>query len=766
MLFRRSIAALLVAVCALPAAMAQTSSGYNALADLGLGASRTALVASGSETSTAVTSDQTEVQLLTYAPQGVAPGRTMWLGLRITHAPNWHTYWKNSGDSGLPTTLDWQLPAGWQAGELAWPTPKKFVLGPLANYGFDGSVLLATPVVLPAQLSATNAVALEANWLACKTECIPEDAQLSVALSPDQPLLTHAALFEDALARAPQDRETTASLTPSADGTTWRVAGLPSPWVGQDLELFPETTGLIAPGAPWTQTWERTDGRDVWVAQVPQHAFRAGSPQQVPTVLALAQHIKGQPADAGVRVQVLLDGAWPEVSASSAVSPALQQALDAAAANAGNTNAGTTNTSSASGATLLLTLAAAMLGGLLLNLMPCVFPVLALKVLAFAQPGTSARSHRQAGLAYTAGVVLSFVALGGLLLALRSAGEALGWGFQLQNPVVVASLALLFTLIALNLFGVFEFGNMLPQSVLNARAKHPSVDAFVSGVLATAVASPCTAPFMGASLGLAIVWPTAQALAVFAALGLGMAAPYLLASWLPGVAQRLPKPGAWMARFKTVMAFPMLATVVWLVWVVGQQTSMNGAGALLLLLLSLAFAVWCWQQGDTRLARRVWRGVGALTLAVAVWALWQPATQTTPAQMAGSASAGAATTTSANNGNNGNTLWQAWTPGAVEAHVAQGRTVFVDFSAAWCVTCQVNELTTLASTDVLQAFAQHDVVLLKADWTRRDSAITQALNALGRSGVPTYALYRPNAAPQVLPEVLSNAMVINAVTQR
>jgi thiol:disulfide interchange protein DsbD len=357
-------------------------------------------------------------------------------------------------------------------------------------------------------------------------------------------------------------------------------------------------------------------------------------------------------------------------------------------------------------------------------------------------------------LAYTAGVVVSFVTLGGVLLTLRAAGEALGWGFQLQNPMVVSALAVLFTLIALNLLGVFEFGAMLPQSLLNARAKSPSTDAFLSGVLATAVASPCTAPFMGASLGLAIVWPTAQALAVFAALGVGMAAPYLLASWVPSVANLLPKPGAWMVTFKTLMAFPMLATVVWLMWVVGQQTSMNGAAALMLLLVMLAFAVWAWQQGHSARTSRTWRMVGAALLAISAWSLWGPMTQTSFAT-AGNSSHTASSTA----------LWQTWTPTAVQERLDNGQTVFVDFTAAWCVTCQVNELTTLASEPVLTAFKTNNIALLKADWTKRDPAITQALNDLQRSGVPTYAVYSPGRAPLVLTEILSHAVVIAAVTQ-
>jgi thiol:disulfide interchange protein DsbD len=369
--------------------------------------------------------------------------------------------------------------------------------------------------------------------------------------------------------------------------------------------------------------------------------------------------------------------------------------------------------------------------------MPCVFPVLAIKMLAFAQHREHSRARQRAqGLAYTAGVVASFMALGGLLLALRAGGEQLGWGFHLQSPAVVATLAVLFTLLALNLMGWFEVGALVPDRLAALQLRHPAMDAFLSGLLAVAIASPCTAPFMGASLGYAIALPGAQALAIFAALGLGLALPYLAASWVPGVANWLPRPGAWMDTLRRFMAFPMLATVVWLVWVLGHLSGMDGAGSLLALLLSLALVVWSLGlSGRSRLV--------AALFSIALCAVLTGAIGRNVLKMDGAASTEPATG-----------AWQNWAPGRVDTELAAGKPVFVDFTAAWCITCQYNKKTTLANADVTADFAAKKVTLLRADWTRRDPAITQALTQLGRSGVPVYVLYAPGRAPVVMSEVL------------
>lgn len=753
---RRLLAATLFSACTawlMPSAFAQTTN-FNALNALGITTGADAAQQTDAFTSASVSSTQTSARLIAWAPKGIAAGETVWLGLQITHQPHWHTYWKNSGDSGLPTELTWTLPAGWNAGELAWPTPKKFQLGPLANYGFDGTVLLPTPVQVNDLTAADTpfSIKLTANWLVCKTECIPEEARFELTV-PSQTTpaarVRHAAVFETALALAPEsDRALVMTARIKSDDPSqlqWAVTGLPNDWRDKALELFPETTGLIAPGSPWTSSWDAaTPGQ--WTATTPLNPFRSESPRSFDVVVALTSSADGEPAPRGLKTRVNFQGDWPPVAKPVDVSPELAAAL---AASANGTDVDTSLTA------WLLALIGAFIGGILLNLMPCVFPVLALKVLTFAESSAAdTRSHRLNGLGYTAGVVLSFALLGAALLALRNAGDLLGWGFQLQNPWLVGALSVLFTLIALNLLGVFEVGNWLPQTLANARAKNPTTDAFLSGVLATAVASPCTAPFMGASLGLAIALPTAQGLGVFMAVGLGMASPYLLASWVPAVARWLPRPGAWMVAFKQLMAFPMMATVVWLLWVFGQQTSLNSAAAFLLWLLGIAWLLWSWAQSGSQTARLIWRGIGVVVFAAFTWLLNNPLvhsdnaadTSATSTSVGGANASGAATLPG---------TWLPWSATQVSKSLAAGQPVFVDFTAAWCVTCQVNKATTLTTQAVRDAFNEKGVITLQADWTRRNPDITVALNALGRNGVPTYALYAPGAKPAVLSELIT-----------
>jgi DsbC/DsbD-like thiol-disulfide interchange protein/cytochrome c biogenesis protein CcdA len=493
-----------------------------------------------------VTTPQVRAELLAYAPDGVEPGKPVMVGLQITHKPEWHTYWKNSGDSGQPTELQWTLPAGVSAGEVQWPTPKKIPIGTLANYGYEGTVLLPVPLEVsalfkPGLLANDLEVKLKAVWLVCRKECIPEEGEFAIKFAVKGSTGLNAADFESAKAASPREVPNLPGLSSTAtlagERLEFAIHNLPIALRGKTLALFPETPEVLhnaaVLGKDWTQAWKGV----VWTANLPVSSQRSASPQTMPVLLATED---GKEA---YRVETQVVGAWPKVATAAQVSPELEAALQA---NAASQRApvdglgGPLNALGGQAMGLLPALLLALLGGMILNLMPCVFPVLAIKVMGFARHAGDQRAHCASGIAYTVGVVLSFIALGGLMLALRAGGEALGWGFQLQSPVVVAVLAGLFTLIGLNLLGVFEFANLLPSSLATVQAKNPQVDALLSGVLAVAIASPCTAPFMGASLGFALGLPAWQALAVFAFLGIGMALPYLAASLIPAVARLLP----------------------------------------------------------------------------------------------------------------------------------------------------------------------------------------------------------------------------------
>ena len=698
-------------------------------------------------TSSVVTTPQVRAELLAHAPDGVGPGKTVWLGLQLTHQPQWHTYWKNSGDSGLPTTLQWTLPAGLAAGEIAWPLPHKIPIGNLANYGYEDTVLLPVPLTLgpdfkPPALASEIEIRLQASWLVCRRECIPEEGSFALKLPLRGSTALHSAAFTAAMAAAPRPlMGPTGGILPEPgarlDGQSLvlTVASLPAALRGKPLELFIETPEIIETAATPAQSWAGA----VWTARVPLSAQRSSSPDRLPWLLVATQ----DGSRVGYQLTTSVAGSWPvaapNAAAAAASSASLSPALQANAARV----AAAPQTS----LSLWAALAGALLGGLLLNLMPCVFPVLAIKLLGFASQGQNRRAQRNSGLAYSAGVLTSFVALGALMLALRGAGEQLGWGFQLQSPAVVAALALLFTLLGLNLAGLFEFGQFLPSRISTLEARHPALNSALSGLLAVAVASPCTAPFMGASLGLALGLPSWQALLVFAAMGTGMALPFLAASLSPGLARKMPRPGPWMNTLRQALAFPMFATVVWLVWVLGQQSGIDGAAALLALLLVVSLLLWALGRSGAGRVSLVW--LATALLCAMLWALGPLMLKSLPPASVLAERAGAAQTEPGQ--------WQAWTPQLAQQTLAQGRPVFIDFTAAWCVTCQYNKQTTLANAQVLADLQARQVLLLRADWTRRDPAITQALAELGRSGVPVYALYAPGKPPQLLPEVLSAA---------
>ena len=699
-----------------------------------------------------VQTQQVRTELVAHVPEGVGVGKSVWVGLQMEPRPGWHTYWKNPGDSGLPTTLTWTLPTGVFAGDVAWPTPHKISIGDLVNFGYKGAVLLPVPLTItsefkPPLLGNDLEIKLKASWLICSQQCIPQDGEFALKIPVQGSTALYGSQFEAANQSQPTQLQPLQGSIPrstaSVEGQRMllEVRGLPGTLRGQMLDWFPETPGVLRNAAKrvapdtalttttWTQTW---DG-ELWRANLPLDPDRVDTPKTIPFVLVPAGE---NVASTSWQIDADVRGIWPPPADRIQISPAVAAALQANASQ----------TQSKLPASLVVALFGAFLGGLILNLMPCVFPVLAIKVMGFAQRAEDRRAHAISGGAYTAGVLVSFLALGGLMLGLRAAGAQLGWGFQLQSPGIVAGLAVLFTLLGLNLAGMFEFEQLLPSRWAAFQTQHPAVNAFLSGVLAVSVASPCTAPFMGAALGIAVTLPATHALLVFAAIGMGMALPYLLASLVPAAAQALPRPGVWMDTLRKLMAFPMLATVLWLVWVLGQQSGVNGAVSLLALLLGLAFLVWSLaRRGRTRLLL----STGAVVLVA--WTLWAWGPLILQNQEP---------TTSAAQGQE---RWQPWSADKVGALVSAGQPVFVDFTAAWCVTCQYNKKMTLANAKVLAEFDARNVALLRADWTRRDPAITQALAGLGRNGVPVYVLYQSGRAPVVLSEILSTGDVLAAL---
>ncbi|HSS26613.1 MAG TPA: protein-disulfide reductase DsbD domain-containing protein [Usitatibacter sp.] len=676
-----------------------------------------------------VKTEHVEAQLVT-EKAAAKPGSTFVVGLRLRMEPQWHTYWINPGDSGLPTKIKWTLPAGWKAGNIQWPYPQKLPVGPLMNYGYEDEVILLTDISVPADAAAGSAnLKADVEWLVCKDICIPEKGalDLSVPIATAQPA-------DDPRYQAGIDR---ARNQLPVDPSGWKydaaivngmlAVRLTAPEGSKppaNLFFFPERENLIDPAAPEKFT---RDGRSVTVE------MKLADPP-----LANVQSVKGV---------AFSEGGWQGSSGRKAIEVAANVGASLPGAVAGTTGGGEIGASV--GGSALAALAFAFIGGILLNLMPCVFPVLGIKVMGFVEHAHGdERAMRLQGIVFGAGVLVSFLVLAGLMLAMRAGGAQLGWGFQLQSPAFVMVLAVLFFVLALNLSGVFEWGAFAQSMTSNLSARGRYADAFLSGVLATVVATPCTAPFMGAAVGFTLTQDAALSLVVFAVLGIGMAIPVVMLSFFPGLLRKLPKPGAWMETFKQVLAFPLYATVAWLAWVIGAQAGNDAILALLGGLVLVAMGAWAYGRwaASTGFAHTVF---AAMLVAAGVAVAW-PSSHPQGAETAAADEAG----------------WEAWSPEKVRSLTAQGHAVFVDFTAAWCVTCQVNKRLALHNADVVKAFAARDIVRLKADWTRQDPRITAALAELGRNAVPVYALYVPGEdKPRLLPEVLTPSLVLGEIAR-
>ena len=662
-----------------------------------------------------------------------AGGGTVTVGLYIAPDPTWHAYWINPGDAGLPASLRWDLPEGFEASELQFPGPHVIPFGDMITYGFDEPILLLADLDVPAG-NAGDTVDLqgEARWVVCDDElCVPEKASLSLAMVFGDGDLDsqHAESFAQARTKQPEAVDWPAWF--ERDGESLRVSVRTPDSIAEMLDpyLFVEPrytvkyVGQSASFSPGGIVVSMDAGR------------KAEEATEFPAVL---RFVDGNGGEQFARV---------EVKSATETVPAL----------AGAGTMAPVPTSFLGDMSLPLALLFAFVGGVILNLMPCVFPVLSIKALSLVRMGHADRGEaQQSGLLYTAGILVAFAVLGGVLVAVREAGQAVGWGVQMQFPLVILGLALLMVAIALNLLGVFEFGLRAAGVGQSLTAGSERRAAFFTGLLAVVVATPCTAPYMAGALGYALVQPAPVALATFLALGLGLAFPYLLLSFVPALGRIMPSPGPWMATFKNILAFPMLGFAVWLFWILGKQLGPSSMAVGLLAAVFLGLALWAYGRIFGSTHPWPWRGVAAAALVVtfAVSANVEYY-RTDPAALADGKA-----------GTLGELAVERFTPERVTGYVESGQPVFVYFTADWCVNCKVNERVALASEKVGVAFQERGIKILEGDWTNQDPMITEWLHRYGRVGVPLYQYFPEGASvaePAVLPQVLLPDIVIAAI---
>jgi len=666
----------------------------------------------------------------------VKAGEPFWVGLRQTIRPKWHTYWKNPGESGLPTEIKWTLPAGVTADPIVWPTPNLFNIGGVINYGYRDETVLLVRITPPADLSGSSLkLAAEANWLVCEDVCIPEDGKfelsLPIAVAATPASAGTRAIFDKARRNVPMESPWPAryGVAKSGDPTLIVEARGLKPDTIRDVYFFPAEWGPVASLAK--QSAQVTaDGIRI---PLKKGDAKAALPERLAGTLVLTE----KTADGEIRqafdVSAKLDPSFVPTSSLAAAEGSEQLSLVEA-------------------------LLFALLGGLILNLMPCVFPVLAMKAAAFARLAGQGRGEmRRDGLAYTAGVLVSFAVMAAIVVAIRASVGEVSWGFQFQSPVFSLLIAYLFFVVGLNLSGVYEIGGRFASVGQGLAGRGGTVGSFFTGALAVIVATPCTAPFMAAALGFALSQPAPQTVAVLLAVGLGLALPYLLLSITPALQRLMPRPGPWMDRLRQFLAFPMYASAVWMIWVLTQQTGADGVIYALGGMILIAFAIWLLRIGSGA-SPATWlrRGLAAVAVLLAFAAALKledgPAT-------AASASGGAAAGVNFDG-------WERFSRDRLNQAVAAGRPVFVDFTAAWCITCLVNERIALETPTTRHAFGQAGVVKLKGDWTNRDAEITSLLKELGRAGVPLYLFWAPGAdRPKILPQVLTEAMILSELSR-
>ncbi|MDG2090543.1 MAG: protein-disulfide reductase DsbD family protein [Gammaproteobacteria bacterium] len=670
---------------------------------------------------------------------GVTPGQDTWIALRLDHMENWHTYWKNPGDAGRATEINWTLPDGVTAGEIVWPTPKRLELpADLVDFGYEDEIYLQVSLNIPASFQEENLdISGNAQWLECEYICIPGGAVVSLSL----PILEESQITQNeqwidgfALTRA---------AIPTSDvsfGTTFSIAD-------GNLNILIQATEAIFENASA-------------IRFIPgeHRVFDYISPQEVTYQLSSLQLTQGHHprlSEAPEEITGLLlvtDDEGQLISYEIAAAPDGINASDLGLLAA---NADTLGSTSASDMSLLLVFTFALLGGLILNLMPCVFPVLSLKVLSLASSSNSTQHEKRLhGLAYTAGVIAAFLILASVLLALQAGGTLIGWGFHLQSPWFISLLIFLFFVLGLSMSGVVEFGTSIMGVSTELQDKDGYSGSFFTGILASVVASPCTAPFMGAALGFAFTQTAIVALAVFFALGLGMALPFVLISFNPTLSSLLPHPGKWMLTFKQVLAFPLYATVVWLLWVLGNQTGTDGMALVIATCVLLAMAAWLYQR-RLGIQTPFWRYANAfiilLCLVTTIGVVRSPLLETQSINQVISEDAG----------------YEAYSDARLAELRSSGQPVFVNMTASWCITCLVNEKVALNSEEFTTALADKNVTYLKGDWTNNDPEITEVLRRYETSGVPLYLMFPADSSEpaEVLPQILTTNIIIAAINR-
>jgi thiol:disulfide interchange protein len=689
-----------------------------------------------------VATDNVKARLVSEV-NGVGPGQVFWVALELNIRDGWHTYWRNPGDSGEPTKLAWHLPPGFTAGDIVWTTPHRFEIAPLVNYGYGKHAMHLVQITAPKDLKAGAPVTLaaKASWLVCSDVCIPEGADLQVTMPAGAQAggidPKEASLFSAARSELP-------SAQPAA--TSARIAGdqlivtLGSEWGAtlsqiKSLAFFPYDEGGIEYATP--QKLTRTKDAVELSMKV---GYKPPSAGAIRGVLVVSQQNGAQIDTVPIEIAADFSGAGAsQVKAGTRVAPLTQIHQEPEHS-------------------LIVLMLLAMLGGLILNLMPCVFPVLSIKAISVVE---QAKKHpgivRIKGLVFAAGVISSMLALAAVLLGLRAGGEEIGWGFQLQSPLFVTLLIYLLLAVGLNLSGVFEFGGGLAGVGDGLTHGDGYRASFFTGLLTTLVATPCTAPFMAPALGAALTQPAINALCIFAALGIGLSLPFVLLSFAPWMRRVLPKPGAWMDTLKQVFAFPIYASAAWLLWVLSHETSSFGLGAALAGTVLIGLAAWAYQKSNSS------SGGGKVTVLITAAAALLLAI-ILPVRFADVATATAAPGESAQT-KAGADEWQPYSAARVAELTAAGRPLLVNFTASWCLTCLVNERNAFSDSAVQEIFRDKKVVLMKGDWTNRDPAITHALAAFGRAGVPLYVVYnsKPGSTePLVLPQLLTAGVVQSA----